>query len=247
MGRVGAFDVLRWTLLKQKFYKYLLKNNKTWIENPRVGGSIPPPGTILTIKINNITQRQTLYACLNQKHTKHTLFAVFWDWVVSGIAVVNTVKLLDAVLGGEQGALCRPPCSEHCVVSMWFKHCVWDTVLAEFCGKTQSVTQRSVMLWEQKSHSTAGTNFSFGCKVALPKNVKVVRVNGHINPEQQNHHFRSGEELEATLHRYVLLYNQQLTQSALGSRSPLQAMKDWHKLKPELFKKRSHYLPRCDM
>ena len=54
MGRVGAFDVLRWTLLKQKFYKYLLKNNKTWIENPRVGGSIPPPGTILTIKINNL-------------------------------------------------------------------------------------------------------------------------------------------------------------------------------------------------
>ena len=55
---------------------------------------------------------------------------------MSGIAVVNTVKLLDAVLGGEQGALCRPPCSEHCVVSMWFKHCVLDTVLAEFCGNT---------------------------------------------------------------------------------------------------------------
>ena len=51
----------------------------------------------------------------------------------------------------------------------------------------------------------------------------------------QSHHFRSGEELEATLHRYVLLYNQQLPQSALSSKTPLQAMKDWHKLKPGLF------------
>lgn len=29
----------------------------------------------------------------------------------------------------------------------------------------------------------------------------------------------------------------QLSQSVLGSKSPLQAMKDWHKLKPKLFKK----------
>ncbi|MDG1130464.1 MAG: IS481 family transposase, partial [Paracoccaceae bacterium] len=46
--------------------------------------------------------------------------------------------------------------------------------------------------------------------------------------------------------RAVWLYNQQLPQSALGSRSPLQAMKDWHKLKPELFKKQPYYLPGCD-
>jgi len=26
----------------------------------------------------------------------------------------------------------------------------------------------------------------------------------------------------------------------------LQAMKDWHKLKPELFKKQPYYLPGCD-
>jgi hypothetical protein len=31
--------------------------------------------------------------------------------------------------------------------------------------------------------------------------------------------------------------NQQLPQSALGSKAPLQAMKDWRKIKPELFKK----------
>jgi hypothetical protein len=48
------------------------------------------------------------------------------------------------------------------------------------------------------------------------------------------------------MHRYVWLYNQQLPQSALGSKAPLQAMKDWHKLKPELFKKQPYYLPGCD-
>jgi hypothetical protein len=52
--------------------------------------------------------------------------------------------------------------------------------------------------------------------------------------------------LTATLHRYVWLYNQQLPQSALGSKMPLQAMKDWHKLKPELFKKQPYYRPGCD-
>jgi hypothetical protein len=62
----------------------------------------------------------------------------------------------------------------------------------------------------------------------------------------QSHHFRSGEELETTLHRYVWLYNQLLPQSALDSKTPLQAMKDWHKLKLELFNKQPYYLPRCD-
>jgi len=52
------------------------------------------------------------------------------------------------------------------------------------------------------------------------------RFNGRIEEVPQSHHFRSGEELETTLHRYVWLYNQQLPQSALGSKAPLQAMKD---------------------
>ena len=77
-------------------------------------------------------------------------------------------------------------------------------------------------------------------------NGMVERFNGRIEDVLQSHHFRSGEELETTLHRYVWLYNQQLPQSALGSKSPLQAMKDWHKLKPDLFKKQPYYLPGCD-
>ncbi len=77
-------------------------------------------------------------------------------------------------------------------------------------------------------------------------NGMVERFNGRIEEVLQSHHFRSGEELEATLHRYVWLYNQQLPQSALGSRSPLQAMKDWYTIKPKLFKKRTYYLQGCD-
>lgn len=77
-------------------------------------------------------------------------------------------------------------------------------------------------------------------------NGMVERFNGRIEEVLQSHHFRSGEELETTLHRYVWLYNQQLPQSALGSKTPLQAMKDWHKLKPELFKKQPYYLTGCD-
>jgi len=39
------------------------------------------------------------------------------------------------------------------------------------------------------------------------------RFNGRIKEVLQSHHFRSSEELETTLHRYVLLYNQQLPQT----------------------------------
>jgi len=77
-------------------------------------------------------------------------------------------------------------------------------------------------------------------------NGMVERFNGRIEEVLQSHHFRSGEELETTLQRYVWLYNHQLPQSALGSKTPLQAMKTWHKLKPELFKKQPYYLTGCD-
>jgi hypothetical protein len=69
----------------------------------------------------------------------------------------------------------------------------------------------------------------------------VERFNGRIEDVLRSHHFRSGEKLEATLHRYVWLYNQQLPQSALGCRTPMQAMKDWHKIKLVLFKKQAYY------
>lgn len=62
----------------------------------------------------------------------------------------------------------------------------------------------------------------------------------------KSHNFKSGAQLETTLDRYELLDNQQLPRSALGSNILLQAMKDWHKLKPELFRKQPGHLPGCD-
>jgi hypothetical protein len=62
----------------------------------------------------------------------------------------------------------------------------------------------------------------------------------------QSHPFRSGEDLATTLHLYVRLWNRQLPQSALGSKSPLQAMEDCHTLKPQLFRKQPCDLPGCD-
>ena len=77
-------------------------------------------------------------------------------------------------------------------------------------------------------------------------NGMVERFNRRIEDVLQSHHFHSGEELESTLHRYAALYNQQLPQSALGSKTPLQMMREWHKLKPELFRKQPYYFTGCD-
>ncbi|TCJ18390.1 IS481 family transposase [Parasulfuritortus cantonensis] len=69
-------------------------------------------------------------------------------------------------------------------------------------------------------------------------NGMVERFNGRIADVLRTHHFRSGEELEATLLRYAWLYNHHLPQMALGHISPLQAMKNWQASNPDLFHKR---------
>ncbi len=66
----------------------------------------------------------------------------------------------------------------------------------------------------------------------------VERFNGRISEVLATHRFNGAEDLAQTLTRYVGLYNQHLSQLALQHRTPLQAMKDWQKQKPELFKKR---------
>ena len=57
-------------------------------------------------------------------------------------------------------------------------------------------------------------------------NGMVERFNGRIEEVLQSHHFRSGEELETTLHRYVWLYNQQLPQSLIRTQSSWPADRD---------------------
>ena len=77
-------------------------------------------------------------------------------------------------------------------------------------------------------------------------NGMVERFNGRISDILKTHHFRWGEDLKATLHRYVDLYNHQLPQAALGGKTPLQAMKEWFKSNPELFHRRPYDRPGCD-
>jgi len=53
-------------------------------------------------------------------------------------------------------------------------------------------------------------------------------------------------DLEQTILRYVHLYNSQLPQSDLKGRSPIPALKDWQRHRPELFRKRVYNHAGCD-
>jgi len=77
-------------------------------------------------------------------------------------------------------------------------------------------------------------------------NGMVERFNGRIGDVLKTHRFHSGEDLEHTLLRYVALYNHQFPQSALKSKTPMQAMKDWYASHPHLFRKRPYDRPGCD-
>lgn len=78
-------------------------------------------------------------------------------------------------------------------------------------------------------------------------NGTVERFNGRIADLLRTHPFRSSEDLEQTLHRYVTLYNHHLPQKALNAQTPVQALQDWYALKPELFHRRPHDRPGCNI
>lgn len=69
-------------------------------------------------------------------------------------------------------------------------------------------------------------------------NGMVERFNGRISEVLATHRFQSGEELEATLERYVWLYNHHLPQKALDHLTPIEAMKRWQASHPHLFNRR---------
>ena len=77
-------------------------------------------------------------------------------------------------------------------------------------------------------------------------NGMVERFNGRIADVLKTHRFNSREDMEQTLLRYVALCNHQLPQSALKSRTPMQAMKQWYQTHPHLFHKRPYDRPGCD-
>jgi transposase InsO family protein len=89
---------------------------------------------------------------------------------------------------------------------------------------------------------------------SLQTNGIVERFKGRIADVPKTNRFDSAVDLELTLMRSVQLHTPQLPQSALGSRTPMQAMKDWHKTYPHLFVEspsnqagRDSYLPRANV
>lgn len=77
-------------------------------------------------------------------------------------------------------------------------------------------------------------------------NGMVERFNGRIADVLKTHRFNGREDLEQTLLRYVALYNHQLPQSALKSKTAMQAMKEWYQTHPYLFHKRPYDRLGCD-
>jgi hypothetical protein len=75
----------------------------------------------------------------------------------------------------------------------------------------------------------------------------VERFNVRIEDVLQSYRFRSGEELEQTILRYVHLYNSQLPQSVLKGRSPVDALKDWQHQRPQLLRKRVYNHQGCEI
>jgi transposase InsO family protein len=86
----------------------------------------------------------------------------------------------------------------------------------------------------------------FGRRQQPRTNGIVERFNGRIADVLKTHRFHSGQDMKQTLMRYVALYNHQLPQSALRSKTPIQSMKDWYASQPDLFHKRPYERPGCD-
>lgn len=69
-------------------------------------------------------------------------------------------------------------------------------------------------------------------------NGMVERFNGRISEVVSQTRFASAADLESTLLNYMKTYNHLIPQRALKHISPVQALKEWHTKKPQLFTKR---------
>ena len=69
-------------------------------------------------------------------------------------------------------------------------------------------------------------------------NGMVERFNGRISELVKQTRFASAAELETTLCDYLVAYNHHIPQKALGFISPVDALKNWQKERPELFTKK---------
>lgn len=69
-------------------------------------------------------------------------------------------------------------------------------------------------------------------------NGMVEQFNGRINELLRQPRFDSRADLETTLLNYLKLDNHHIPQRAIGTRTPIQALKEWQRQMPDLFVKR---------
>jgi len=74
----------------------------------------------------------------------------------------------------------------------------------------------------------------------------VERFNGRISELLKQTRFDSRADLEITLLNYPKLYSHHIPQRAIGSKTPVQALKEWQQKKPDLFVKRIQNQTRLD-
>ena len=77
-------------------------------------------------------------------------------------------------------------------------------------------------------------------------NGMVERFNGRIAEILRSERFYSSADLKQTLENYQWAYNHQIPQRALGHVSPIQALKEWQKKRPDLFVKRVYNVAGLD-
>lgn len=68
-------------------------------------------------------------------------------------------------------------------------------------------------------------------------NGMVERFNGRIKEVVQQTKFESSRQLKETLLQYLRIYNHHIPQKNLGHITPVEALKNWRKTHPDLFKK----------
>ena len=78
-------------------------------------------------------------------------------------------------------------------------------------------------------------------------NGMVERFNGRISDVLASTRFRSRDDLETTLRRYAILYNQHIPQKALDHKTPIDALREWQTRLPALFIKPVRNLPGPDI
>jgi len=84
-------------------------------------------------------------------------------------------------------------------------------------------------------------------KPAHPQtNGMVERFNGRISEIVKSTHFESSVELEKTMKNYLKIYNYHIPQKNIGHLTPILKLKEWYKIKPELFKKNVYDLSGLD-